>query len=163
MCVITYPCHNLRWIMLFNIQQDNIGSGNGVSPDGTKPLPEPTLTYHQRGHLTFIPGYCVVEFSRHQYSMCMTIYTLEIAATSPRGQWVTMMTSSSGNIFRVTGPLWGDQPVPSGFPSQRPVTRSRDVFLDLQTNKRLSKQSRHQWSETPLCSLWRHCNDKGPR
>ena len=53
--------------MLFNIQQDNIGSGNGVSPDGTKPLPEPTLTYHQRGRLTFIPGYCVVEFSRHQH------------------------------------------------------------------------------------------------
>ena len=23
----------------------NIGSGNGLSPDGTKPLPEPMLTY----------------------------------------------------------------------------------------------------------------------
>ena len=27
----------------------NIGSGNGLLPDGTKPLPEPMLTYHQRG------------------------------------------------------------------------------------------------------------------
>ena len=26
---------------------DNIGSGNGLLPDGTKPLPEPMLTYHQ--------------------------------------------------------------------------------------------------------------------
>ena len=26
----------------------NIGSGNGLLPDGTKPLPEPMLTYHQR-------------------------------------------------------------------------------------------------------------------
>ena len=27
----------------------NIGSGNGLLPDGTKPLPEPMLTYHQSG------------------------------------------------------------------------------------------------------------------
>ena len=26
----------------------NIGSGNGLLPDGTKPLPEPMLTYHQQ-------------------------------------------------------------------------------------------------------------------
>ena len=26
---------------------DNIGSGDGLLPDGTKPLPEPMLTYHQ--------------------------------------------------------------------------------------------------------------------
>ena len=25
----------------------NIGSGNGLLPDGTKPLPEPMLTLHQ--------------------------------------------------------------------------------------------------------------------
>ena len=25
----------------------NIGSGNGLLPDGTKPLPEPWLTYRQ--------------------------------------------------------------------------------------------------------------------
>ena len=27
---------------------DNIGSGNGLLPDGTKPSPEPMLTYHQQ-------------------------------------------------------------------------------------------------------------------
>ena len=27
----------------------NIGSGNGLLPDGTKPLPEQMLTYHQWG------------------------------------------------------------------------------------------------------------------
>ena len=26
---------------------DNTGSDNGLLPDGTKPLPEPVLTYHQ--------------------------------------------------------------------------------------------------------------------
>ena len=40
-----------------------------------------------------------------------------------------MMTSSNGNIFRVTGE----------FPSQKPVTRSFDIFFDLRPNNRLSK------------------------
>ena len=44
--------------------------------------------------------------------------------------WVQyMMTSSNGNIFRVTGHL----------ASQRPVTGSFDVFFDLRLNRRLSK------------------------
>ena len=51
-----------------------------------------------------------------------------------------MMTSSNGNIFRVTGPLCGESLVSGEFPSQRPVTRSFDVFFDLRPNKRLSKQ-----------------------
>ena len=52
-----------------------------------------------------------------------------------------MMTSSNGNIFRVTGPLCGEFTGPGEFPTQRPVTRSFDVFFDLCLNKRLSKQS----------------------
>ena len=69
-----------------------------------------------------------------------------------------MMTSSNGNIFRVTGPLWGEPSVTSGFPSQKPVTRTFDAFFDLRMNKRLSKQPRCQWFETPSRSLWRYCN-----
>ena len=45
------------------------------------------------------------------------------------------------------------------FPAQRPVTRSFDVFFDLRLNKRLSKQSRCRWFETPSRSLWSHRND----
>ena len=40
----------------------------------------------------------------------------------------------------------------------RPVKRSFDVFVDLRSNKRLSKQSWGWWFKTPSCSLWRHCN-----
>ena len=32
----------------------NIGSGNGLLPDGTKPLPERMLIHHQLGSLAFI-------------------------------------------------------------------------------------------------------------
>ena len=41
-------------------------------------------------------------------------------------------------------------PLTGEFPSQRPVTRSFDVFFDLRLNKRLGKQS--------MRSLWRHCD-----
>ena len=53
----------------------------------------------------------------------------------------------------------GNPPITCGFPSQRPVTRSFDVFFDLCLNKRLS-QSGRRWFETPPRSLWRHCNDQ---
>ena len=117
------------------------------------------------------------------------------------------MTSSNGNIFRVTGHLceeftgprnriqiwpsccffvpsaarsslrWNEKAargsdlnqttVPGEFPTQRPVTRSYDVFFDLHPNKRLSKQWRGWWFETLSCPLWRqslkHPNDPGDK
>ena len=57
---------------------------------------------------------------------------------------------SNGNLFRVTGPLWGDSNSHRWIPSQRPVTRSFD--------QRLNKQSGRRWFETPSRSSWRHCN-----
>ena len=53
----------------------------------------------------------------------------------------------------------GISPVTGEFPAQRPATRSFDVFFDVHLNKRLSKQRWGWWFETPLHSLWRHCND----
>ena len=61
-----------------------------------------------------------------------------------------MMMSSNGNIFRGTGPLWGEPPVKSGFPSQRLVTRSFGVFFDMllksgwANNRDAGDQSRHR-------------------
>ena len=72
--------------------------------------------------------------------------------------FLSMMTSSNGNIFRVTGPLCGEFTGPGEFPAQRPVTRSFDVFFDLRLNKRLSKQPWGWWFETPSWSLWCQCN-----
>ena len=54
--------------------------------------------------------------------------------------------------------VWGIHWSPVNSPHKWPVTRSFDVFFDLCLNKRLSKQSRGWWFETPLGSLWRHCN-----
>ena len=68
------------------------------------------------------------------------------------------MTSSNGNIFRVTGPLCGEFTGPGEFPTQRSVTRSFDVYVDLRLNIRLSKQPWGWWFDTPSCPLWCQCN-----
>ena len=52
----------------------------------------------------------------------------------------------------------GNSPITGVFPSQRPVTRSSDVFFDLRLNKRLSKHSWVWWFEKPSRSVWRHRN-----
>ena len=52
----------------------------------------------------------------------------------------------------------GNSPVSGEFPTQRPVTRSFDVFFDQRVNKWLSKQSWGWWFETPPSSFWRHYN-----
>ena len=69
-----------------------------------------------------------------------------------------MMTSSNGNIFRVTGHLCGKFSGHRWISHKRPVTRSFDVFFYLRLSKRLSKQSWGWWFETPSHPLWRHCN-----
>ena len=73
---------------------------------------------------------------------------------------VNMMTSSNGNIFRVTGHLCGEFTGPGEFPAHGPVMRSFDVFFDLYLNKRLNTQSWGWWFKTPSPSLWRHCNEQ---
>ena len=68
------------------------------------------------------------------------------------------MTSSNGDIFRVTGPLQGE------FIGHRwiPLPKGSDAeiwfFLYLRLNKRLSKQTRRWWFETPSCLSWRYFN-----
>ena len=52
----------------------------------------------------------------------------------------------------------GNPPIPGDFPTQRPVTRSFDVFFDLRPNNRLSKQWWGWWFETPSSPLWGHFN-----
>ena len=52
------------------------------------------------------------------------------------------VTSSNGNIFRVTGLFCGEFTGRRLIPgTQRPVTRSFDALFDLRLNKRLRKKS----------------------
>ena len=69
-----------------------------------------------------------------------------------------MMTSSNGNIFRVTGHLCGEFTGPRWISRTKASDAELDVFFDLHPNKRLSKQRWGWWFETLSCPLWRHRN-----
>ena len=106
-------------------------------------------------HLTRYTRCCVLHGAISQRPFGLN----DIRLWSPQTHLTSlMMTSSSGNIFRVTGHLCGEFTGPGDFPTQRPVTRSFDVFFDLRLNKRLSKQSWGWWFDTQSLPLWRQCN-----
>ena len=67
------------------------------------------------------------------------------------------MTSSNGNIFRVTGHLCREFTGDRWFPRTKASDTELWCFLWTPAN-RLSEQSWGWWFETPLCLLWRHCN-----
>ena len=70
------------------------------------------------------------------------------------------MTSSNGNIFHITGPLWGE----STGHKWIPLTKASDFklwcFLWSAPKQMVEqmRQSRCQWFEGPSCSLWSDCN-----
>ena len=67
---------------------------------GTKPLPEPILSY-QRGLLAFTWGHFHRKYPRyHSLKWFGIIYLSKVNATSPRGQWVdTLMPRQNGRLF----------------------------------------------------------------
>ena len=120
---------------------------------------------YQRNHIWWRPTYSQLLIS-NAWHLCEL--TLSHDSASPvKSFWLLgtkhlleliMITSSNGSNFGVTGLCAGNSPVTGEFPTQRPVTRSFDVFFDLRVNKRLSKQSWGWWFETSPSSLWRRCN-----
>ena len=76
------------------------------------------------------------------------------SGTNTNTWWRHQMETFSASLALCAG----TSPVTGESPTQRPVTRSFDVFFDLCLNKRLSKQSQGWCFETPSRSLWRHCN-----
>ena len=104
--------------------------------------------------ITFQVWFCIGKFI-----YCTNTHTHTYIFATVFSYIKCMMTSSNGNIFRVTGPLCGIFSGPGEFPTQRPVTWSFDVFFDLRLNKRLSKQPWGWWFEMPSWSLWHYCNE----
>ena len=88
----------------------NIGSGNSLLPDGTKPLPETMLTDHQWSPVTFILGQFHKGCHNHQSLKSIWKYISKISFKFPRGQWVKLpspdhpnacMSEKSTSIFVV--------------------------------------------------------------
>ena len=72
------------------------------------------------------------------------------------------MTSSNGDIFRVTGPLWGYSTGHWWILLTMPSNAGLCFRQSSTKKKHLSKKSRRWWFETLWRSLWRHCNGKSP-
>ena len=111
-----------------------------------KDLNYPTITSKPDGL-----GLCIA------YTLCVYSFRSSVSKVS-RERRYSRKIFSHWPYTCIDRKLWWPHTVTSGFPSQRPVTRSFDIFFDLCLNKRLSKQSRRWWFETPLRSLWYHCN-----
>ena len=87
-------------------------------------------------------------FEIHEVFMLLRAQTHDLSMVDSQCPDLYMMTSSNGNIFRVTAPLWGNSPGTSEFPSQRPVTQSFDVFF-LSVPKQKVGQTNH-WDAADL-------------
>ena len=74
-----------------------------------------------------------------------------------QGHWpiirLPIITSSNGNIFRVTVICVGNTPVTGEFPWQRDNNAEPWCFLVVSRNKLLNKHSIYQWFQTPWLSF----------
>ena len=68
----------------------NTGSGIGLLPDGTKPLPEPMLISHQWGSVAFIWEQFCKRCISYQSQKLAWNYLSKMTVKSPRGQWVNL-------------------------------------------------------------------------
>ena len=90
-----------------------------------------------------------------KYSECGKYESNILSSPENETCWRQQMDTFSALLFFCAG----NSPVTGKLPSKRPVTRSFDDFFELRLKKRLSKQWRRRWFDTPSRSLWRHCND----
>ena len=114
-----------------------------------------TQSDNQRWHLGRVSEplqlyYCIKQIHVYYLYIFLRVVSQALWKSHQRDNPVAIMMSPNENIFPVTGPLWWESTSHWWIPSQRPVTRSFDVFFDLRLNKCSSKQSRHRWFETPL-------------
>ena len=92
--------------------------------------------------------------ARGTYSFKQRTYDDLFLLTTNTSWWRHQMETFSALLAICAG----NSPVPGEFPTQRPVTRSFDVYFDRRPDNRLSKQSWGWWFETLSHSLWRHRN-----
>ena len=152
-CTLLHPVH-VSAVMLHSLREE-------FSDHSRQLISQRETTLHCKSVFHWLSSYpelCWEVFWENvTWYVHLKLYPIIIIRDNVR-IWNAMMTSSNGNIFRVTGPLCGEFTGTGEFPTQRPVTRSFDVYFDLRLNKRLSKQLWGWWFETLSRSLWRHRN-----
>ena len=123
------------------------------------PVEQPWQTWVNRAHESTENSSC--NYSKIKYNKTCACFIWHVISYGNGIRRVNIHVDViKWNISALLAFCVGKSSVPGEPPAQRPVTRSFDVFFVLCLNKRLSKQSWGWWFETPLCSLWRHCNVK---
>ena len=86
----------------------NIGSGNGLLPDGTKPLPEPILTDHQWSPVTFILGQFQKRCLNHQSLKSISKLHTHVSKNSnfPGANELTHCGLDDAYISAIISSLW---------------------------------------------------------
>ena len=79
------------------------------------------------------------------------------------GEMNHMMTSSNGNIIRVTGPLCGEFTGHQWIPCTKASEAELWCFLWFAPELTVGKNSWGWWFQTPSRSLWRYCNESYSR
>ena len=135
---------------LLAICRGNVPVTDGFSPTNSLVVSRNKLLNKQSSGRWFL----------RQWRLCGVTVTLRYYVIIPYVSWDHFRCSRWRHQMETFSALLaicaGNSPVTGEFPAQRPVTRSFDVFFDLRLNKRLSKQSRGWWFETPSRPLWRH-------
>ena len=94
----------LWWSVAASSIMVNIGSGNGLLPDGTKPLPEPMLTYHLSEVQWQSPeGNLTRDTSAISCWKQLENYLDKMSSKSPRVQWVNSSPPSAAYMHQWTG------------------------------------------------------------
>ena len=90
--IVSWSGHIVSALMATEIY--NIGAGNGLIPDGTKPLLEPMLTDHQGSPVTFILGQFHKIYLNHQSLNLFENYLSKISCKFPRVNEFTLIFHS---------------------------------------------------------------------
>ena len=140
---------NLNWVSYIFIQENAFE--NAVCK--MRPFSPSLIVLKRYSTHTGHPYKLWVYFMNPMSDLCSVavlavLYAIHGAITYQMGPFPALLALREGN-----------PPVTGGFPSQRPVTHSFDVFFYLCQNKCLNKQLRCWWFETPLRSIWCNCDD----
>ena len=141
--------HHWWWLI-------NIGSGNGLVPLSNEPLPKPILPKFFNDKWRH---YATMSWINRHWSWGwvsnLPLFHADFITYSNFARWRHQMETFTALLTICEG----NSLVTGGFPSQKPVTPSFDVYFMCASTNDSVKPSRRRWFETPPCSLWRHCND----
>ena len=129
----------------------NIGSGNGLLPDSTKPLPEPMLTYHQWGPMKITWGKFHKRYFRHKsLKIAWKLRYLKFHANLPGANELNSVVTYLPQLAAWPACDWESVASPCGCRDTRVVCTAHQTYM--------SGANTDTWNRT--CSWENSCKQK---